>query len=66
MQVENSAAPQPVSFEVELAKELNANPPIRQRLEQREEKPQPTLEQIQEKLEKAGERKAQVIASQIS
>ena len=58
MQSEQSAARQPVSFEVELDKELNANPPIRKRLEQREEKPQPTLEQIQDKLEKAGERKA--------
>jgi len=66
MQQEQSAAPQPVSFEVQLDKELNANPPIRQRLEQREQNPQPTLEQIQDKLEKAGERKAQVIASQIS
>ena len=66
MQSETSAAPQPVSFEVPLEKELNANPPIRQRLEKREEKPLPTLDQIQDKLEKAGERKAQVIASQIS
>jgi len=33
MQQEQSAAPQPVSFEVQLDKELNANPPIRQRLE---------------------------------
>ena len=65
MQTEQSA-PQPISFEVQLEKELNANPPVRQRLEQREQNPQPTLEKIQEKLEKAGERKAQVIASQIS
>jgi len=43
MQSEQSA-PQPVSFEVQLDKELNANPPIRQRLEQREQPPQPTLE----------------------
>jgi len=64
MQQDKQAAPQPVSFEVELNKDLNANPPVKQRLEQNE-KPQVTLEQIQDKLEKAGERKAQVIASQI-
>merc|ERR1711953_289407 len=59
------AAPQPVSFELPLDKDLTANPPVKQRLEQREQNPI-TLEQIQDKLEQAGKRKAQVIASQIS
>merc|ERR1711915_93951 len=59
------AAPQPVSFELPLDKDLTANPPVKQRLEQREQNPI-TLEQIQEKLEQAEKRKAQVIASQIS
>merc|ERR1712110_1384481 len=62
----NQAAPQPVSFDLPLDKDLTANPPIRQRLEQREETNPLTLEQIQEKLEQAEKRKAQVIASQIS
>jgi hypothetical protein len=62
---DKQAAPQPISFDIELDKEPTANPPIRQRLEQREQNPPATLEQIQDKLEKAGERKAQVIASQI-
>jgi len=59
------AAPQPVSFDLPLDKDLSANPPVKQRLEQREQNPI-TLEQIQEKLEQAGKRKAQVIASQVS
>jgi len=59
------AAPQPVSFDLPLDKDLSANPPVKQRLEQREQNPI-TLEQIQEKLEMAEKRKAQVIASQIS
>merc|ERR1711990_678686 len=59
------AAPQPVSFDLPLDKDLTANPPVKQRFEQREQNPI-TLEQIQDKLERAGKRKAQVIASQIS
>jgi len=59
------AAPQPVSFDLPLDKDLSANPPVKQRLEQREQNPI-TLEQIQDKLEQAGKRKAQVIASQVS
>merc|ERR1712226_676223 len=51
------AAPQPVSFELPLDKDLTANPPVKQRLEQREQNPI-TLEQIQDKLEQAGKRKA--------
>ena len=39
---------------------------MKQRLESREQGPQPTLEQIQEKLEKANERKINVIASTVS
>merc|ERR1711874_296730 len=54
------------SFEVDIPKELNANPPVKQRLETRELAPQPTLEQIQEKLEKAYERKTNVIATTVS
>jgi len=65
-QQDKQAAPQPVAFDVQLDKELNANPPIRQRLEQQPQKNPVTLEQIQDKLDKAGERKAQAIASQIS
>jgi hypothetical protein len=66
MQQDKQAAPQPVAFDVQLDKELNANPPIRQRLEQLPQRNPVTLEQIQDKLEKARERKTQVIASQIS
>jgi len=44
------AAPQPVSFDLPLDKDLTANPPIRQRLEQREPATI-TMEQIQDKLE---------------
>ena len=66
MNQEKNAAPQPVSFEVDIPKELNANPPVKQRLETREQAPQPTLEQIQEKLEKAYERKTNVIATTLS
>merc|ERR1711982_163709 len=61
----NQAAPQPVSFDLPLDKDLTANPPVKQRLEQREQVPL-TLEQIQDKLEQAEKRKAQVIASQVS
>lgn len=66
MSQDKNAAPQPVSFEVEIAKEPTANPPVKQRLESREQAPQPTLEQIQEKLEKAYERKTNVIATTVS
>jgi hypothetical protein len=50
---------------------MDANPPIKQRLEQKAQekillKEQLTLEKINEKLERAGERKALAIMSQIS
>jgi hypothetical protein len=61
MQDKNAA---PVCIDIELEKELNANPPVKQRLESREVK-QVTMEQIQDKLERAGERKAQTIAAQL-
>jgi len=43
MNQDKQAAPQPISFEVELNKDLNANPPVKQRLLQCE-KPQITME----------------------
>jgi len=46
----NQAAPQPVSFDLPLDKDLTANPPVKQRLMQREQNPL-TLEQINDKLE---------------
>jgi hypothetical protein len=46
----NQAAPQPVSFDLPLDKDLTANPPVKQRLMQREQNPL-TLEQIKDKLE---------------
>ena len=62
MQQDKQAAP--VCLDIPLEKELNANPPVKQRLENREPK-QVTMEQIQDKLEKAAERKAQEIARQL-
>ena len=71
---DNQAAPQPISFEIEDVKNTNAvgsNPPIKLRLEQKaqetiQSKENLTHQMIDEKLERAGERKAQVILSQIS
>ena len=64
----------PVSFEIEDVKNTQgqaANPPIKQRLEQKAQeslstKEQLTHEKIDEKLVRAGERKAQVISNQVS
>lgn len=62
---------EPVSFEVQIDKLADgsaANPPIKQRLEQRItlEEPALTLEQIESKLTEAAQRKAMALASQIS
>lgn len=62
---------EPVSFEIQVEKRLDAcaAPPVKQRLEeltaqQQAAKDQLTLQMIKDKLDRAYERKAQVIASQ--
>lgn len=59
----------PVSFEIEIARaSTDASPAIKQRLEQEAQQPskvQITLQMIQDKLDRAYERKAQQIASQM-
>ena len=54
----------PICIEVSLEKNTAASPPIKQRLEQQTREPL-TRDQLQEKLERATERKAQVLASQV-
>jgi len=58
-------APQPVSFEIEVERRGEVAPPaVKQRLEERERTPL-TLQMIQDKLERAYERKAQAMMDQV-
>ena len=71
--VNDVAVSNAVSFEIEIARKQDANapaPPVKQRLEeqsaiQNQNKDQLTLQMINEKLERAYERKAEYIASQV-
>ena len=60
------AAPQPISFEIELERNTDVSPAptLIQRLEEKSRSPL-TLQMIQEKLDRAYERKAQAMASQV-
>jgi len=58
-------SPQPVSFEIEVdRREACPAPPVKQRLEEHQRSPL-TLQMIKDKLDRAYERKAQVMASQV-
>ena len=57
-----------VSFDIEIRKAAMANPPVKQRLEQKAaeaREQQLTLQMIQQKLDRANERKAMALASQV-
>jgi hypothetical protein len=64
----NTAALEPVSFEIEVEKNANsAAPPVKQRLEEQSQnlqRDQLTLQMIEDKLNRAHERRDQVMASQ--
>jgi len=61
----HETSPQPVSFEIEVERrDMCAAPPVKQRLEEHQRN-ELTLQMIKDKLDRAYERKAQVMASQV-